>query len=378
MWQVQSQPNSSSLISMSASDNTPKSNLDIRPQLADWLQQQLQLEEKPELMPLGGDAGFRCYFRLAGQPKMDGRNLIAVYAPPEVEKNHEFVAVAEKLKEISVNTPTIYAKNLDLGFFLLEDFGNEHLFDILAKDNVLGLYGRSSQLLINMQMTDNSIALPQYDESVLQREMDLLQQWFLPELLGYQLGAEESAMLANCYQLLLESAIGQTQRLVHRDFHSRNIMLANEELALIDFQDAVWGPITYDLVSLLRDCYVYWPKEIVQQALQQHWDEMPESLRTSLSFEEFVRGFDLMGLQRHIKVLGIFARLALRDEKHAYLNDLPLVIRYTVEVAENYPQFAAFADWFKAKIIPLCEQQSWYVDFRHAGEQGAHLSRAAR
>ncbi|MBB6521171.1 aminoglycoside phosphotransferase family protein [Pseudoteredinibacter isoporae] len=367
--------NPSIAVNMSASDHTPKQNIDFTPELRQWLRRELSLEELPALKPLGGDAGFRRYFRFAGDIRKDGRALMAVFAPPDVEKNEEFVAVSELLTTLGAKTPEIFAKDLEQGFFLLEDLGSQHLFDVLSRDNVSDLYGHASELIISIQQGSQVSVLPAYDEELLNREMSLFGEWFVPKLLGHEVSRDEQHMLDACFTLLADSALQQEYRLVHRDYHSRNIMLDDNGLALIDFQDAVWGPVTYDLVSLLRDCYVYWPEATVYQALEVHWQKMPTELKGEMNFPQFKKAFDWMGLQRHIKVLGIFARLALRDNKQAYLNDLPLVIRYTLEVAEHYEELAEFVSWFKQRLLPLCEQQDWYQDYRQAGEQGAHLSR---
>ncbi|GAA6153842.1 aminoglycoside phosphotransferase family protein [Pseudoteredinibacter isoporae] len=360
---------------MSASDHTPKQYVDITPDLSFWIRQELSLEELPSLSALGGDAGFRRYFRLDRDVRVDGRALMAVFAPPEAEKNEEFVAMAELLTDLGVKTPKIFAKDLTRGFFVLEDLGNQHLFDVLAHGNVADLYDRSSDLLLMIQRGEQVADLPVYDEELLMREMALFSEWFVPQLLGYTLSDVDQQILDSSFEALAQSALQQPYRLVHRDYHSRNIMLNNGELSLIDFQDAVWGPISYDLVSLLRDCYVHWPDATVRKALQSHWQKMPAELKGDMDLEQFQKAFDWMGLQRHIKVLGIFARLALRDSKPAYLNDLPLVIRYTLDVAERYEVLADFVAWFKRSLLPLCEQQDWYQDYKQAGEQGAHLRR---
>ncbi len=369
--------NPSIAVNMSASDHTPNQHVDILPELRQWLRLELSLAELPPVRPLGGDAGFRRYFRLSKDISKDGRALMAVFAPPEAEKNAEFVAVADMLTKLGVKTPQIFAKDLSRGFFLLEDLGSQHLFDVLSHGNVADLYERASELVLSIQKGSESGQLPAYDEALLKREMSLLNEWFAPQLLGYEISADEQQMLDKSFDLLAQSALQQHYRLVHRDYHSRNIMLGNSGLSLIDFQDAVWGPITYDLVSLLRDCYVYWPQATVSEALHRHWLKIPADLKGEMTFTQFEKAFDWMGLQRHIKVLGIFARLALRDNKPAYLDDLPLVIRYTLEVAERYSELAEFAQWFKQKLLPLCEQQDWYQDYRKAGEEGPHLSREA-
>ncbi len=364
---------------MSASDVTPSKNIDVIPLLSQWLGQQLALPRAPELKPLGGDAGFRCYYRFADKIEIEGQPLIAVYAPPEVEKNHEFVAIGEYFGHLEVRTPKVFAVDLEQGFFLLEDLGAQHLFDVLCPENVAELYALAGEQLIMLQsgVEPASIShnIPHYDHTLLMAEMGLFEEWFLPQLLSYKTHSEERSLISTTMSLFAASAEQQPYRLVHRDFHSRNIMLTSQGLALIDFQDAVWGPISYDLVSLIRDCYVYWPADVVANSLRAHWQAMPAQLQAGMSFDAFQKAFDWMGLQRHIKVLGIFARLSLRDGKTAYLDDLPLVVRYVIEVAEKYPELADFSDWFRSQLIPLCEQQSWYENYRTAGEKGKHLER---
>lgn len=358
---------------MSASDSTPSQKLDVTSTLSRWAGQQLALPHSPALKPLGGDAGFRCYFRFLDEPKAAA--LIAVFAPPEVEKNNEFVAIAEHLVSLGLMAPQIFAKDLSQGFFLLEDLGEQHLFDVLCADNVFDLYSLASEQLIKLQMGPEPVTIPRYDRSLLMAEMGLFTEWFLPQLLSYNVSASENKVIMSAMDILASRAQQQPYGFVHRDFHSRNIMLTPKGLALIDFQDAVWGPISYDLVSLIRDCYVYWPQDVVSRCLQAHWQIMPAELRGDMDFKNFQKAVDWMGLQRHIKVLGIFARLAIRDGKKSYLEDLPLVIRYVIEVAEKYPELEAFAAWFKSQLIPLCEGHVWYQDYREAGEGGAHLRR---
>ncbi len=349
-------------------------------QLTQWVAEQLadhqSLGTAPvQLQALSGDAGFRCYFRLLGELPM-----LAVYAPPETEKNPVFVSFSEFLRDQGVHTPKIIAVNYDLGFMLIEDFGDALYGDQLDSDNAELLYGEAMMSLLRMQQlsaakTPSALGsgeqpLADYDRSTLHREMALLHEWFIPQLLGHSLSDKEHAMLKGAYATLEESALEQAQVWVHRDFHSRNLIYREGQApGVIDFQDAVRGPLTYDLVSLLRDCYVRWPPEQVR-----HWAlvyanmAFDAQLLDPVGEQQFMRWFDLMGLQRHFKVLGIFARLSLRDGKHGYLDNLPLVIRYTLEVSEGYPQLSEFNSWFKRVLLPLCEQQSWYSDYRRAGD----------
>jgi aminoglycoside/choline kinase family phosphotransferase len=201
--------------------------------------------------------------------------------------------------------------------------------------------------------------------------MQLFPQWFVTQLLGYSLSQSETKMLEQLFQQLIQSAQEQPQYFVHRDYHSRNLILNDVGApGVIDFQDAVVGPMTYDVISLVKDCYVRWPVAAVERWLMVYANMAIEmGLLPPMPKEKFLRWSDWMGLQRHLKVLGIFTRLYLRDDKPNYLHDLPLVMRYTIEVLERYPQFSNVEHWFKQQLLPVIEQQHWYVDYRTAGDQ---------
>ena len=288
----------------------------------------------------------------------------------------------------AVNTPKILAVDFANGFFLLEDFGHqllhpELLAGTLAEENsparlsAANYYQQAESVLLDIQRVEPSPRVfAAYNAQRLQSEMDLFADWFVGQLLGVELDDQESSMLSKLFSQLIESAVEQPQVVVHRDYHSRNLMLLEDgALGVIDFQDAVIGPITYDLVSLLKDCYLRLPREqVVNRALaykQRLETELPIG---SISDDQFMRWFDLIGLQRHIKVLGIFARLALRDGKANYLKDLPLVIRYALEAAQGceaaqgFNEGEAFYKWFVERIEPLLPAQDWYSDWRHAGD----------
>jgi len=226
-------------------------------------------------------------------------------------------------------------------------------------------------LLKLQQIPQSALSVPAYDKGLLQQEMALFSEWFTAELLGHSLSDEEQSMFGELCDFLVAQAIEQPQVLVHRDYHSRNLMYqASAPLGVIDFQDAVWGPISYDVVSLLRDCYVRWsPKDVQRWALA--YGEMAHNAGVipAVSPQQFLQWFDFMGLQRHIKVLGIFARLNLRDGKPRYLDDLPLVIRYVLDVAQQYPQAQGFAIWFEKKLLPIAIKQPWYRDHTRAGDK---------
>ena len=287
-----------------------------------------------------------------------------------------------------MQTPRILAVDFANGFFLLEDFGHqllhpELLAGKLAEDNsparlsAANYYQQAESVLLDIQAVEaNPRVFAQYDAPRLQVEMDLFADWFLAKLLGVELNKQERNMLSKLFARLIESALEQPQVVVHRDYHSRNLMLLEDgALGVIDFQDAVLGPLTYDLVSLLKDCYLRLPREqVINRALAYKNRLETELAIASISDDQFMRWFDLIGLQRHIKVLGIFARLALRDGKESYLKDLPLVIRYALEAAQGceasqgFDEGQAFYGWFIERIEPLLPAQDWYSDWRHAGD----------
>jgi len=313
------------------------------------------------LSPVAGDASFRRYYRLAGcEP-----SRIAVYAPPDKERNLEFVRIAAMLREAGVHAPEVLACDSARGFLLLTDFGDSLLLGALDEASVDELYERAMDTLLHIQSAATGREgwhLPPYSEALLRQEMELFPTWYLEGLLALELAPEEKAMIGGLFDRLIASAREQPQVFVHRDFHSRNLMLLpGGELGVIDFQDAVTGPLSYDLVSLLRDCYIAWPSERVQGWASVFAARLTASgTMPAVPAETFRRWFDWMGLQRHIKVLGIFARLWLRDGKPGYLRDLPLVMRYTLEVAAAYPETAPFERWFRARVLPLASRQDWY------------------
>lgn len=331
-------------------------------QLAAWVSEQLGMAEVIHLQSLSGDASFRRYFRCDASMDGFGPTLVAVDAPPDKEKNQEFVQVAGLLANQGVNAPKVLRYDEPRGFLLLNDLGDQLLLPLLDQDSVDALYAQSLAMLERLQQVPTETSgLAAYDAGKLRDEMELFPQWFVETLLQRPLAATERHMLDALFQQLIASATGQPQVFVHRDFHSRNIMvLANGELACIDFQDAVIGPISYDLVSLLRDCYIVWPPAQVKRWCADYAARLAEKgLLDATQLAQFPQWFDWMGLQRHLKVLGIFARLSLRDGKHGYLQDLPLVIRYVVEMLQQYPDFADVLHWFHNELQPLISKQAW-------------------
>lgn len=320
----------------------------------------------PALRPLSGDAGARRYFRI----EADSEHL-AVYAPPESEDSRTFAALAGYLREQGIHAPQVDAADYEQGFLLIENLGDRLYLGDLSRASVEALYGEALLTLLRLQQSPPPpLELKAYSREELLREMNLFPEWFVAELLGYELNASERLLIKQIFDALVESALAQPTCFVHRDYHSRNLIHRQmSPPGVIDFQDAVWGPFTYDLVSLLRDCYVRWPREDVKRWALAYANMAREVgvAPADMSADQFMTWFDLMGLQRHLKVLGIFARLALRDDKTRYLEDLPLVMRYLLEVLDDHPRLRHFGDWFREKLLPRAERQSWYTDHRHAG-----------
>ena len=314
------------------------------------------------LNTVAGDASNRRYYRLQGAYT----SYIVAEAPPATEKNEAFVAVQAILALGGVRVPRIHAVDYERGYLLLEDLGARSLLPELTEDTVDAYYRQafaSLQKLAAIEVDNWSGGF--YDHALLSEELGRFSTWFVEALLAYALTDAERQMIVRFEAALIDSALAQPTVLVHRDFHSRNLMLLHDgELALIDFQDAVVGPVSYDLASLLRDCYIRWPANRVRQWASAYLVEMHHAGKLlDVDDTRFLRWFDWMGLQRHIKVLGTFARLTLRDGKSAYLDDLPLVLVYVEEMLEKYgsdePAFAEFHTWFKSKLTPLIAQQSW-------------------
>jgi aminoglycoside/choline kinase family phosphotransferase len=303
--------------------------------------------------PASADASFRRYFRVTRGED----TYIVMDAPPEKESLGPFLNVAKILLGIGLNAPVVLAKDPKRGFLLLSDLGERQYLDALDSDQAADrLYADALGALCTMQTADRAMArdLPPYSHALLMREMELMPEWFLGRHLGLRISGAERAMLDRLFETLAQSALAQPAAFVHRDFHSRNLLVtAANNPGILDFQDAVWGPVTYDLVSLLKDCYVAWPAPRVSAWALQYRDQLlAKGFPLNLPKAEFIHGFDLVGLQRHIKVLGIFARLYYRDGKAQYLKDLPRVLRYTRDAAATYAETAEFADFIAKRIEP--------------------------
>jgi len=291
------------------------------------------------LRPASADASFRRYFRIDGP---EGQSYIVMDAPPPQEDVRPFIHVAELFGATGVSVPQIIARDVEQGFLLLSDLGSTTYLQLLTPDNAHKLYLDAIAALVQIQRHSRSEALPEYDRAMLLRELMLFPEWYVGKHLGITMSDKQNAALQQVFEILLANNLAQPQVYVHRDYHSRNLMvLAEGNPGILDFQDAVYGPITYDLVSLLRDAYVQWDEEIVLDWAIRYWELARKAgLPVNPDIDAFYRDFEFMGLQRHLKVLGIFARLYHRDGKDGYLKDLPLVMEYTRKVAYRYKELA--------------------------------------
>ena len=302
-------------------------------QLETWLSTALQSAEFT-LTTASADASFRRYFRV----HVADKTLIAMDAPPTHESCAPFVQVAQLLAEAGLNAPKVLAQDLAQGFLLLSDLGDDTYLSKLNTETAPELYKNATDALIKMQGISVTGVLPNYDAAMLSREMQLFPDWYVAQHLKASLTPEQQVVLNNTFKLLNENILAQGQVFVHRDYHSRNLMLTTENNpGILDFQDAVYGAISYDLVSLLKDAYIGWDEEQVIDWAVRYWQPAKKAgLPIPDDFSEFYRDFEWMGAQRHIKVLGIFARLSHRDGKHSYLNDMPIVMAYLRKVCERY------------------------------------------
>ena len=282
------------------------------------------------LTPASEDASFRSYLRL----ETGTESLIVMDAPPEHEPCDRFIAVAGMLRDAGLSAPEILASNLDDGFLLLTDFGAEDYLPNLDQQSRELLYGDALESMLTMQSRIDPKSLPPYDEALLRREMGLFHDWFLGELLGIELDDAQEAAWERLQQTLIANFFDQPQVFVHRDYHSRNLMvLSTGNPGILDFQDAVRGPVTYDLVSLLRDCYIDWPIAVVEGLMRDYHERACEAGVTNVDLDGFRRWFNLTGIQRQLKAVGIFSRLKIRDGKARYLGDIPRTLGYIEQVA---------------------------------------------
>lgn len=313
-----------------------------------WIQSVLGSDQF-EINFLAGDASFRRYARIV----FDHKTLMLMDAPPEKEDCAPFVKIDEFFAENGVRVPQILAKDLQHGFLLLEDFGDILLSSLLNDDTVDTYYAQSFKQLVQLQTIDGKEQFPEYSYEKLISEMELFTDWMLPSL-NIQTTAAQSALIKRTFAILANAALAQPQVIVHRDFHSRNLMhIAGEsDLGVIDFQDAVIGADTYDLISIARDAYVQWNPERVYTWFKLFYDGLPETQKQDRDFQQFKKDADLMAIQRHLKILGIFVRLFERDGKAGYLKDLPRVMWYLRQESKPYPELAAFMQFIEDVVMP--------------------------
>lgn len=300
-----------------------------------------------QITPASTDASFRRYFRVTGSCVDDcfkgaGESLIVMDAPPDKEDSHPFVAISSLLANAGLNVPQVFAKDFEQGFLLLSDLGTKVYLDALDEQTVEKLYADALDALFNMQRnaSQHTSELPAYDEALLLSEMSLFRDWYCSQYRGVSFLDSQQSELDEVFQQLNACATTQPQVFVHRDYHSRNLMItAQHNPGILDFQDAVFGPVTYDLVSLLRDCYIEWPRQRVEQWALEYLHRVADAgLIAHESDATYLRWFDWMGVQRHLKATGIFARLHLRDNKPGYLGDIPRTLNYVRDVSARYPE----------------------------------------
>jgi aminoglycoside/choline kinase family phosphotransferase len=322
-------------------------------QIEQWLAADLHFD-CVRIEPASSDASFRRYFRAW---RRDGATRIVMDAPPDKEDLAPFLKVAQLLEGCGVHVPQVEAAERGRGFLLLEDLGSEqYLSRLIAGDDPQPLYAEALAALLRIQVEGLGAAreLAPYDAAALGREMALMPEWFCARHLRLDLSGEEQALLAETFHWLAAEALAQPVVFVHRDYHSRNLLVTGERSpGIVDFQDALAGPVTYDLVSLLKDCYIDWPRARVVGWVEAHRRQLAAAnIARGAGPAEFLRWFDLMGLQRHVKVLGIFARLYWRDGKGGYLADLPRTLQYVLEAARLYPRLRAFDAWLQRRVLP--------------------------
>ena len=304
------------------------------------------------------DASFRRYYRL------DSGNAtrIIMDAPPEHEDCEAFIKIADYLAQMDLNSPSILAADLDQGFILLTDLGSKLYLTELRNDRscVSKLYEDAISALVRMQKlgTEFQLKLPPYDESLLSFELSLFHDWFCKKHLAIKFTDSDEAQWQECCRLLIDNAMQQPKVFVHRDYHSRNLIMTDQNNpGILDFQDAVEGPLTYDLVSLLKDCYIRWPANQVRTWALQFYNQLGDELIDQLDADQFIRYFDLMGVQRHLKATGIFARLKYRDGKSGYMSDVPRTLEYIETLEPKYNELSYLMDLIIRRCLPILREK---------------------
>ncbi|EJM06716.1 MULTISPECIES: aminoglycoside phosphotransferase family protein [unclassified Pseudomonas] len=289
------------------------------------------------LTAASSDASFRRYFRWEGE----GRSFVVMDAPPPQENCKPFVDIAFLLAKSGINVPKIYAEDLERGFLLLNDLGNKTYLDVIDGENADALFSDALQALLAFQQLLMVAPLPSYDVALLRRELELFPEWYVKRELGVEFDATQQQQWQQVSDLLIDSALAQPKVLVHRDYMPRNLMLSEPNPGVLDFQDAVYGPVTYDVTCLFKDAFLSWPEERVRGWLESYWQQASAlNIPVQPDFEDFLRASDLMGVQRHLKVIGIFARICHRDGKPRYLADVPRFFSYIEAVIARRPELA--------------------------------------
>ena len=289
------------------------------------------------LTAASSDASFRRYFRWEGE----GRSFVVMDAPPPQENCKPFVDIAFLLAKSGINVPKNYAEDLERGFLLLNDLGNKTYLDVIDSENADALFSDALQALLAFQQLPMVAPLPSYDVALLRRELELFPEWYVKRELGVELDSTQQQQWQRISDLLIDSALAQPKVLVHRDYMPRNLMLSEPNPGVLDFQDAVYGPVTYDVTCLFKDAFLSWPEEHVRGWLESYWQQASAlNIPVQPDFEDFLRASDLMGVQRHLKVIGIFARICHRDGKPRYLADVPRFFSYIEAVIARRPELA--------------------------------------
>lgn len=289
------------------------------------------------LTAASSDASFRRYFRWEGA----GRSFVVMDAPPPQENCKPFVDIAFLLAKSGINVPKIYAEDLERGFLLLNDLGNKTYLDVIDSENADALFSDALQALLAFQQLPMVAPLPSYDVALLRRELELFPEWYVKRELGVELDSTQQQQWQRISDLLIDSALAQPKVLVHRDYMPRNLMLSEPNPGVLDFQDAVYGPVTYDVTCLFKDAFLSWPEERVRGWLESYWQQASAlDIPVQPDFEDFLRASDLMGVQRHLKVIGIFARICHRDGKPRYLADVPRFFSYIEAVIARRSELA--------------------------------------
>ncbi len=326
-----------------------------------WLESLDELKHTTYSQPqkASSDASFRRYFRidLANQlDKYSAQSLIIMDAPPENENSTAFISVSKQLKSIGLNVPVVIAKELRLGFLLLTDLGKQTYLSVLDEKNAEKLYSQALTSLVTMQVRGSLFVneLPIFDGSILQNEMAMFNDWLGEKHLNLGMNKLEKIGWQDLQKTLIKSALKQPQVLVHRDYHSRNLMyIEQNNPGILDFQDALKGGLTYDAVSMLKDCYISWDEQQVEQWTRQYFLMLcSQNITNKNQWQGFQESFELMGVQRHLKAAGIFARLYHRDGKENYLNDIPTTLNYLTKTANKYSKLSFLSKWIEQKILP--------------------------